>query len=609
LSDQVVKKIVWEDLLTFFNVTSKASSSLSSEVLSLGEDNLEKASSKLGEAISQYQHRFIATLIDPSEGFEKSFTQFKALSFHPKTPEAFLIRKREGSIADSSSLQEYCGIKKEGEDHFFLTGLKCCLGKTITPLPISPSKDEIAAARENFINNLALNIVDPVGKEHFISLMEGLLANESEETKWIDAYENHFAWSEEDLACVDQYTFTNEDILAQNVAGDGQVADMLSSDPKLAGYVAGLILHAEDIDGNQDPEFVTEYQEYLELTLSQLASEDKLTPSAIKEHLKTPEIYRKQGFLNLPERSGNALSGSAFMKDVLGVDLEEFKKNPRQLGKLSKVEKENAILEQIELGNVPDFLRRPKAVIIKGPDGEEVKTYVMPDYIAIGSNEDFVRVPLSPIIAQAFARKYGLALPTKTIVEETYLQADNRVVGPSYSHAEEFAQNSAYLDSAGFYLRSNEDINAQLKDVAPGALVSGGKKELVVSPFVAVRAKGVKVDESIGFYGLFDTEGVPIQRSPGHGGEMGYRHTEYALGIRFVSPMIVVQDASGKKKVMTMNAALQDPKVAKIISRLERTDKLPDFRSTLMDGPFDPNTCYQQKIPKGNREPRGPNAR
>jgi hypothetical protein len=378
-------------------------------------------------------------------------------------------------------------------------------------------------------------------------------------------------------------------------------------DPKTAEYVSGLANRAELLYGKEDPAFVQEYREYLELSASSGESADSGSSlTGLQAQFRSPEDYRARGFLNLPKRPDNALGGSEFMEKVLGVDLEEFKKNPRQLGSLSKIERENAILEQIELGNIPDFLRRPKAVTIKGPDGGEVKVYVMPDYIAVGSNKDFVRVPMSPILAQALARKYDWNLPTKTIVEETYAQAGKRVVGPSYSHPEEFEANSAYLDSAGFYLRSNQDIQDQLKDVAPGTLVAGGKKELVVSPSVSVRFVGGKPSEAIDFYGLYDADGIPIQRTPGHGREAGYRHTEYALGVRFVSPVIVVTTKSGEKKVMRMDEALKDPEIAKIFSRVERTEDQKKVRSTALDGPFDPNTAYRQRPVKGQDMPEVP---
>ncbi|MCE9624906.1 MAG: hypothetical protein K8R69_05555 [Deltaproteobacteria bacterium] len=375
-------------------------------------------------------------------------------------------------------------------------------------------------------------------------------------------------------------------------------------DSKTSDYVSGLVSRASLLYGKDDPTFVQEYHEYLELTVQALSSENQAPDLVtLQERFRSPEDYHARGFLNLPKRPDNALSGSQFVEKVLGVDLEKFKTNPRQLGTLSKVDRENAILEQIELGNIPEFLRRPKAVILKGPDGGEVKTYVMPDYIAIGSNEDFIRVPLSPILAQALARKYDLSLPTKTIVEETYSQAGKRIVGPSYSHPEEFEANSAYLDSSGFYLRSDQDIKSQLQGVPLGTLVAGGKKELVVSPHVAIRFAGAPASEAIDFYGLYDSDGIPIQRTPGHGREGGYRHTEYALGVRFVSPVVVVTTASGDRKVMRMDEALRDPEIAKMMNRVERTEEQKKFRSPASEGPFDPTTAYRQKPPKGQNLP------
>jgi len=137
-------------------------------------------------------------------------------------------------------------------------------------------------------------------------------------------------------------------------------------------------------------------------------------------------------------------------------------------------------------------------------------------------------------------------------------------------------------------------------------LVSGGKKELVISNFVSERYRGCKPDESIAFYGLYDGNGIPIQRTPGHGGEMGYRHTEYALGVRFISPILVYRSPQGVKKTMRMDDALQIPEVAKVINRLERTDQQWQVRSTLMDGLFDPASVYSQKPTKDQKMPHGP---
>ncbi len=75
-----------------------------------------------------------------------------------------------------------------------------------------------------------------------------------------------------------------------------------------------------------------------------------------------------------------------------------------------------------------------------------------------------------------------------------------------------------------------------------------------------------------------------------------------------MSPMIVVKNGAGERRVMRMEDGLKDPEVAKVISRLERTEEYPKFRATLMDGPFDVNTVYRQNLPKGQKGPRGPSA-
>ena len=48
----------------------------------------------------------------------------------------------------------------------------------------------------------------------------------------------------------------------------------------------------------------------------------------------------------------------------------------------------------------------------------------MPDYLALGSNEDFVQIPMNPLTAQRIADQTGTSLPTKKIVDDVYRQAE-----------------------------------------------------------------------------------------------------------------------------------------------------------------------------------------
>ena len=42
---------------------------------------------------------------------------------------------------------------------------------------------------------------------------------------------------------------------------------------------------------------------------------------------------------------------------------------------------------------------------------------VMPDYLAVGSDDDFVRMPMRPQTAQQIADAFGCVLPTRKIVD------------------------------------------------------------------------------------------------------------------------------------------------------------------------------------------------
>jgi len=49
--------------------------------------------------------------------------------------------------------------------------------------------------------------------------------------------------------------------------------------------------------------------------------------------------------------------------------------------------------------------------------------HVSPDYLAIGSDSDFVRVPMALPTARAIAWESGCSLPTKKLVDLIWAQA------------------------------------------------------------------------------------------------------------------------------------------------------------------------------------------
>jgi hypothetical protein len=99
-----------------------------------------------------------------------------------------------------------------------------------------------------------------------------------------------------------------------------------------------------------------------------------------------------------------------------------------RIGALSPLDREAAILREIVRGNVPEFLRTLKPISIEAPDAAGLKHkamyFVTPDYLAIGSDDDFFRMPMRPKTAQAIAAACETSLITAKISDDIFRQAE-----------------------------------------------------------------------------------------------------------------------------------------------------------------------------------------
>ena len=147
----------------------------------------------------------------------------------------------------------------------------------------------------------------------------------------------------------------------------------------------------------------------------------------------------------IPDRNFRYPSGSTF-----------FKKITKNTGE----KREKRFLKETLRGNIPDYLRNLKEVVIseKLKNGRKVKAkiWVTGDYISIGKDSDFVRTPMSPITAQHIADHYGFILPTTKIVDLIYNQADVKLSPITFTP-------NASMVSTSKYLQHNELIEKQLQ--------------------------------------------------------------------------------------------------------------------------------------------------
>ncbi|CAN7462692.1 N-acetylmuramoyl-L-alanine amidase family protein [Paraburkholderia hospita] len=236
----------------------------------------------------------------------------------------------------------------------------------------------------------------------------------------------------------------------------------------------------------------------------------------------------------IPPRPSGALSGSAFMATVAG-DVE-----PRDW-----VARENAFVREIAQGNVPDFLRRwvPVTVTWREPDGTgHLGTFeVMPDFLAIGADADYVLTPLDAISAQRAADAFGCLLPTSKMVWDIYQGAPVKLPAIARDY---WRTNPRMQRSTAAYVEHDRAIKRQLAErapqvQAPGLLREGHKKNVVISPALFVSQRG-----KLAFYGFFLPNGQPVQHGPGTVAVASFAHepayADYSHGVRLVHPEMTV---------------------------------------------------------------------
>lgn len=238
----------------------------------------------------------------------------------------------------------------------------------------------------------------------------------------------------------------------------------------------------------------------------------------------------------IPARTSQALTGSQFLKYISRMDSQQ---------------REEAILSQLVDGNLPSFLRKLVPLELKQvlANGKTLTAtiFVMPEYLAIGSDMDFLRIPMNLYTATAIAARFGFVLPTKKIVDAIYDQSP-------YHFVPEPMTPGPQMRSTEYYRVHNEMIDKQsrARGIPVGALVSGDKKDVVITNRLA-RSPG-----RIAIYGWHRGSGAPIQPlSTVHGA--GY--ADYSHGIRLVSEVALING-----KIRSLYDILQDSLLANVLS-------------------------------------------
>jgi len=153
---------------------------------------------------------------------------------------------------------------------------------------------------------------------------------------------------------------------------------------------------------------------------------------------------------------------------------------------LSRQAREEAIKKAVLAGNTPAFLNKFKEIKIKKvlSDGKEhtISYFAAPDYLSIGTDSDYVRVPMSPVTAQQIADKLGCMLPTARMVDDIYAQASTKL-NPQPMSSGNYPNWQNRMMKSEFYAEHQKLIQSQAAKIGhkDGELAAGHKKDVIIS--------------------------------------------------------------------------------------------------------------------------------
>lgn len=245
--------------------------------------------------------------------------------------------------------------------------------------------------------------------------------------------------------------------------------------------------------------------------------------------------------LKIRDRKADALTGSQFAKSISDTAL-------------SLKDREHIIYKAIKRGNIPNFYRK----LIKITDSMKVNYqqmvityYVLPDYIAIGTDTNYFYCPMTPGLAQRVANKLKCSLLTKQLSDDVYRHAGTKLsplpIPPTPA-----------MTTVPLFIRHDKMVKAQLDSLGinykQGSLTAGNKKDVIISNRIYNDTSAYHVV----IYGWHRLNGKAIQ-------PVYARHlntwADYSHGIRLIQRDVWV---NGKK--MDIRKVLSSPQLNVLLS-------------------------------------------
>ena len=246
-------------------------------------------------------------------------------------------------------------------------------------------------------------------------------------------------------------------------------------------------------------------------------------------------------YLNIPERPENAVTGSDFARQVTGMNLTD---------------REKAVVREILSGNVPSFSRKLKAVTIRqtiNGKNYELIFYTVLDYMAIGSDQDYLYMPMTPSTAQYLADQLNCTLPTKKMVDMIYHNAEIKLTPQPIPPSDQ-------MTTVPVFMQHTDSIKQQIAqrgiDRSANNIIAGHKKDIIISNKIYSPDRDY---DRVVIYGWHLSENNPIQ--PVYNGHIA-KYADYSHGVRLISNITLLNGDSTQiddiLKSATLSGLLSD---------------------------------------------------
>ena len=252
------------------------------------------------------------------------------------------------------------------------------------------------------------------------------------------------------------------------------------------------------------------------------------TPHALRPD-RTSLMKRE---LALPPRATGAEGARTFYGHVAG---------------LGAGEREHRVETELVGGNVPGFLRRllPIRLDTKDTGVGEAFAFVTPDYLCLGSDDDFVRIAITMHTVRKVAVAAGAVPPTRLLVDAIYAAAAHKITSPLMTagsgRPQDVLSHHAIIEH-----RLSKDRGSR------GELVAGCKKDVVITK------RMLETPGRTAIYGWFLADGSVVQSlSLVHDD----RFLDYVQGLRLVDRKLLLDGREAD-----ILDVLADKKVAPLVS-------------------------------------------